>query len=58
MPLIVPSLAELRQFTGKLDFIDPRMDAESGLYRIKLLLENSELRIKAGMRVEIELSAR
>lgn len=55
MPLSVPSLAEPRQLTGKLDFIDPRMDAESGLYRIKLLVDNAELRLKAGMRVELEL---
>ena len=41
--------------TAKLDFIDPRMDAESGLYRIKLLVENDTLRVKAGMRVELSL---
>ena len=54
MLIRVPSLAEPSKITGKLDFIDPRMDAESGLYRIKLLLENPELRIKAGMRVELD----
>jgi hypothetical protein len=33
------------------------MDAESGLYRIKLLVDNADLRLKAGMRVELELSS-
>jgi hypothetical protein len=33
------------------------MDAESGLYRIKLLVDNAELCLKAGMRVELELSS-
>jgi RND family efflux transporter MFP subunit len=57
LPLSIPSLAEPRQLTGKLDFIDPRLDAESGLYRIKLLVDNADLRLKAGMRVELELSS-
>lgn len=57
LPLSIPSLAEPRLLTGKLDFIDPRMDAESGLYRIKLLVDNADLRLKAGMRVELELSS-
>ncbi|HYF37102.1 MAG TPA: efflux RND transporter periplasmic adaptor subunit [Prosthecobacter sp.] len=48
----VPSLPEPREFTGTVDFIDPRMDAESGLYRIKLRLPNPGLRLKAGMRAE------
>jgi len=50
----VPSLAEPDGLTGQVDFIDPRMDAESGLYRVKLLLDNAALRLKAGMRVEAE----
>ena len=55
MTITIPSLAEPRQLTAKLDFIDPRMDAESGLYRIKLLVENDGLRVKAGMRAELVL---
>lgn len=52
----VPSLPEPRDFAGTVDFIDPRMDAESGLYRIKLRLENPGLRLKAGMRAEASLA--
>ncbi|MDB6169129.1 MAG: hypothetical protein JWM88_1993 [Verrucomicrobia bacterium] len=38
------------QFTGKINFIDPRIDASSGLFRIKVLIENPDRKIKAGMR--------
>ncbi len=55
MHFSVPSLGKPSQITGKLDFIDPRMDAESGLYRIKLLVDNAGLHLKAGMRVELDL---
>jgi len=48
----LPSLLPPNEFSGKVDFIDPRMDAESGLYRVKLLLENPDLQLKAGMRAE------
>jgi membrane fusion protein, multidrug efflux system len=37
-------------FTGKIDFIDPRIDASSGLFRVKVLIENKDHKIKAGMR--------
>ena len=56
LPLRVPSLEEPRELTGEVDFVDPRLDAESGLYRIKVRLENPELRLKAGMRVEAEIA--
>ncbi|MEQ1751523.1 MAG: efflux RND transporter periplasmic adaptor subunit [Prosthecobacter sp.] len=52
----VPSLPDPQSFTGTIDFIDPRMDAESGLYRIKLLVDNKDLKLKAGMRVELEVA--
>lgn len=38
------------EFTGKINFIDPRIDASSGLFRVKVLIENKDRRIKAGMR--------
>ena len=52
----VPSLPAPNEFTGAVDFIDPRMDAESGLYRIKLRLANPALRLKAGMRAEADFA--
>lgn len=51
----VPSLPGSQAFTGSIDFIDPRMDAESGLYRVKLIVANPALLLKAGMRAEMEL---
>ena len=39
-----------QEFTGKISFIDPRIDAGSNLFRVKVLLENKDHRIKAGMR--------
>ncbi len=39
-----------RVFKGKVDFIDPRVDAASGLMRVKVLLENPDGAIKPGLR--------
>lgn len=35
---------------GAIDFIDPRIDGASGLVRIKILIDNSERKLIAGMR--------
>ena len=40
-------------FTGKVDFIDPRVDAASGLVRVKVLVANPEHAIKPGLRAEV-----
>jgi RND family efflux transporter MFP subunit len=42
-------------FTGRVDFIDPRVDAASGLLRVKVLLANPGLVIKPGLRAEVLL---
>lgn len=47
--------ADQQAVAGKVAFIDPRIDAESGLVRIKVLLENPGLKLKAGMRAELLL---
>jgi RND family efflux transporter MFP subunit len=41
-----------QQFDATVAFIDPRIDAASGLFRVKLLLDNTNHDIKAGMRGE------
>jgi membrane fusion protein (multidrug efflux system) len=46
------------QFTGKINFIDPRIEASSGLFRIKVLIENPDHKIKAGMRALSDFSKR
>lgn len=45
-----------QNFTGKVSFIDPRIDAGSGLFRVKLLVENADHRIKSGMRGTADFS--
>lgn len=37
-------------FAGAISFVDPRIDAGSGLFRVKVLIENKGHKIKAGMR--------
>ncbi|MEN3941451.1 efflux RND transporter periplasmic adaptor subunit [Prosthecobacter sp. SYSU 5D2] len=54
--LLVPSLPEPGEITGEVVFLDPRLDAESGLYRVKLRVDNADLRLKAGMRVEADFA--
>lgn len=42
-------------FQGKVDFIDPRVDAASGLLRVKILVSNPSHAIKPGLRAEVVL---
>lgn len=44
-----------REFTGQVDFIDPRVDAASGLLRVKVLLANPGHVIKPGLRADVLL---
>lgn len=53
-----PVLDAKRVFTGTVDFIDPRVDAGSGLLRVKVLLANAEGEIKAGVRAEVTLAGK
>ncbi|MGB8168848.1 MAG: efflux RND transporter periplasmic adaptor subunit [Chthoniobacteraceae bacterium] len=43
-------------FTGKISFIDPRIDAGSGLFRVKVLIDNKDHQIKAGMRGGVDFA--
>ncbi|WP_438483307.1 efflux RND transporter periplasmic adaptor subunit [Oleiharenicola lentus] len=40
-------------FAGKVDFIDPRVDAASGLLRVKVLVPNPKRVIKPGLRADV-----
>ncbi len=42
-------------FTGRIDFIDPRIDASSGLMRVKILVDNPHDILRPGMRVVVHL---
>ncbi len=48
MKITVPDLADAA-FEGKISFIDPSNDAKSGFVRVKVLIENKDHKIKAGM---------
>ncbi len=53
-----PVLDPKKTYLGKIDFIDPRVDASSGLLRVKVLLPNVDGEIKAGVRAEVTLAAK
>lgn len=55
VPVRFPMLpAGSREYAATVSFIDPRIDAASGLFRVKLLLENPNHEIKAGMRAQAD----
>jgi len=53
----LPQLPTDNVVTGKVDFIDPRVDAASGYQRVKILLANPERRILPGTRAFVVLPA-
>lgn len=42
-------------YTGKIDFVDPRIDGASGLVRVKILIDNAKRELIAGMRGTVNL---
>lgn len=56
MEVRCPVLDPHKVHRGKVDFIDPRIDAASGLMRVKVLLPNPTGEIKAGVRAEVSLT--
>ena len=44
------------EFNGRVSFIDPRIDAGSGLFRVKVLIDNADHKIKAGMRGTVDFA--
>lgn len=55
IPVTFPLLTAGETFSAKVDFVDSRIDPASGLVRVKLLMENPERRIRAGMRARVRL---
>jgi len=51
----LPQLEPGANLTGRIDFIDPRVDAASGYQRVKVLLENPGRKILPGTRGSIRL---
>ena len=54
-PVIFPELPEIKERKAKLVFIDPQLDSRSGLFRVRFDFDNSELKIKPGLRVKVML---
>lgn len=50
-----PVLREGQARTGKVDFIDPRVDASSGLMTIRVILPNADHAIRPGYRATVDL---
>lgn len=44
---------EETMFPGRVEFVDPRVDAASGLIRVKVIVDNPDHAIKPGLRAEI-----
>ena len=49
----VPASGKNDAFAGKVSFIDPAIDAGSGLFRVKILVENPEGALRPGMRASV-----
>jgi multidrug efflux pump subunit AcrA (membrane-fusion protein) len=54
-PVIFPELPEIQERKASLVFIDPQLDSRSGLFRVRFDFDNSELKIKPGLRVKVKL---
>ena len=55
IPVRFPDLhGGTKEYIASISFIDPRIDAASNLFRVKLLLDNPQHDIKAGMRGEAD----
>ena len=50
-----PEMPKITGKRAKLVFIDPQLDSRSGLFRVRFEFDNSEIKIKPGMRVKVKL---
>lgn len=53
--VLFPELPEIKEKKATLVFIDPQLDSRSGLFRVRFSFDNSELKIKPGVRVKVKL---
>ena len=47
-----PEMPSVKNLKAKVNFIDPEVDARSGLFRVRLLLDNKEGLVRPGLRVQ------
>ncbi len=50
-----PEVTKFSQGKAKLKFIDPQVDSRSGLFRVRFEFDNSEAKIKPGVRVRMKV---
>jgi len=50
-----PEIPSQKEFTGNVYYIDPRIDANSGMLRTRVLIENPDHAIRSGMRGFLKL---
>lgn len=55
LDIVFPVVDPARVFQGPVEFIDPRVDAASGLLRMRVLLNNADNQIKPGLRATVRL---
>lgn len=53
--VLFPELPKIKERKATLVFIDPQLDSRSGLFRVRFDFDNSQLKIKPGLRVKIKL---
>jgi RND family efflux transporter MFP subunit len=49
--VLFPEVAGDKVYSAKVDFLDPEVDAKSGLFRLRLVLANPDFALKPGLRV-------
>jgi len=50
--VVFPEMTPAAERKAKVHFIDPEVDARSGLFRMRLLMENSDQAVRPGMKVK------
>lgn len=56
--VVFPELSPPLQSRAKVDFIDPEVDARSGLFRTRLLLDNKDGQARPGMKVRAKFPSK
>jgi membrane fusion protein (multidrug efflux system) len=49
-----PAVSETGYFKAKVHFIDPEVDSQSGLFRVRLVMDNNKHQLKAGLRSVVQ----
>jgi len=49
--VMFPEVTPMIQRNSKINFIDPEIDARSGMFRVRLLMENKDQAVRPGMKV-------